>query len=53
MILVGMATPDEKFTSYYENMLHLTEDMPTTVFVLAGQEISFGEVLIPKETMAT
>lgn len=52
MILLGMATPDEHFTEYYESMLELTKDMPTSVFVLAGQEISFGEVLIPQETMA-
>ena len=53
LILLGMATPGKDFTSYYENMLSLTEDMPTTVFVLAGQEISFGEVLIPQDTMTS
>ncbi len=53
LILLGMATPGDDFTGYYENMLHLTEEMPTTVFVLAGQEISFGEVLIPQDTMST
>lgn len=53
LILLGMATPGEDFTVYYEKMLSLTEEMPTTVFVLAGQEISFGEVLIPQETMTT
>lgn len=53
LILLGMATPGDDFTGYYENMLHLTEEMPTTVFVLAGQEISFGEVLIPQDTMTT
>lgn len=53
MVMLGMATPDENFTKYYESMLHLTKNMPTSVFVLAGQEISFGEVLIPKETMSS
>lgn len=53
LILLGMATPGDDFTVYYEKMLSLTEEMPTTVFVLAGQEISFGEVLIPQETMTT
>lgn len=53
LILLGMATPGDDFTGYYENMLHLTDNMPTTVFVLAGQEISFGEVLIPQDTMTT
>lgn len=53
LILLGMATPDENFTTYYEKMLLLTQDMPSTVFVLAGQEISFGEVLIPQDTMCS
>lgn len=53
LILLGMATPGDDFTGYYENMLHLTKEMPTTVFVLAGQEISFGEVLIPQDTMSS
>jgi amino acid transporter len=52
MIMLGMATPGDEFTDYYESMLELTKDMPTSVFVLAGQEISFGEVLIPQETMS-
>ncbi|MFV1883238.1 MAG: Na-K-Cl cotransporter [Balneola sp.] len=52
LVLLGMATPDDKFAEYYENMLHLTEGMPSTAFVLAGQEISFGEVLIPQDTMS-
>lgn len=51
LIFLGMATPGEDFTKYYEKMLLQTKDMPTTVFVLAGQDISFGEVLIPKDTM--
>lgn len=53
LILVGMATPDENFSLYYEKMLKLTEEMPATVFVLASQDISFGEILIPQETMTT
>ena len=52
LVLLGMATPDDNFAEYYENMLHLTEGMPSTAFVLAGQEISFGEVLIPQDTMS-
>tara|TARA_Y100001935_G_scaffold255660_1_gene270656 strand:- start:2505 stop:4745 length:2241 start_codon:yes stop_codon:yes gene_type:complete len=52
LIMLGMATPDDHFMDYYESMLNLTKDMPTSVFVLAGQEISFGEVLIPQETMS-
>tara|TARA_R110000868_G_scaffold294140_1_gene554688 strand:+ start:18184 stop:20427 length:2244 start_codon:yes stop_codon:yes gene_type:complete len=51
LILLGMATPGKEFTKYYEKMLSQTKDMPTTVFVLAAQDISFGEVLIPKDTM--
>ncbi|MEQ9309214.1 MAG: Na-K-Cl cotransporter [Balneolaceae bacterium] len=52
LIFLGMATPGKGFTEYYEKMLLQTQGMPTTVFVLAGQDISFGEVLIPNDTMA-
>ncbi|GAB5409845.1 MAG: Na-K-Cl cotransporter [Balneolaceae bacterium] len=53
LIFLGMAIPGEDFTTYYEKMLLQTQDMPTTVFVLAGQDISFGEVLIPQDTMSS
>ncbi len=49
LIFMGMATPDENFISYYENIQKNLEGLPTAVLVLAGREISFGEVLMQQE----
>lgn len=46
---IGMATPEENFTQYYQNLQELTKNLPTTAFVLAGQDISFGDVLLKPE----
>ena len=51
LVIMGLAKPDENFVSNYENIHEMTKDMPTTLFVLAGQDISFGDVLVPKDTM--
>src|SRR6056297_114956 len=49
LIFMGMATPDDRFVSYYENSQNVLEGLPTTILVLAGREISFGEVLMQQE----
>lgn len=49
LIFMGMATPDENFVSYYENIQRTLEGLPSTILVLAGREISFGEVLMQQE----
>jgi hypothetical protein len=49
LIFMGMATPDENFVSYYKNLQRTLEGLPSTVLVLAGREISFGEVLMQQE----
>jgi amino acid transporter len=51
LIVLGMATPNDQFKSHYENMQNFTKGLPSVAFVLAGQEISFGDVLIPQDTM--
>ncbi len=51
LIFLGMAEPGEDFGSYFQDQLNQVADLPTTVFVLAGQDISFGEVLIQKDRM--
>jgi amino acid transporter len=51
LIMLGLATPDENFKSYYESLQEMAQDLPTTAFVLAGQDISFGDVLIQQDTM--
>lgn len=51
-IFLGMAQPDEHFVLYYQHLQELTKNLPTTIFVLAGQDISFGDVLLKKEESA-
>ncbi len=46
LVFLGMARPDENFTAYYSNMQRRVQDLPTTILALAGQDVSFGEVLI-------
>lgn len=49
LILLGMATPGEDFAAYYETIQERLEGMPTTALVLAGEEMSFGEVLLQQD----
>ncbi|GAB2771421.1 Na-K-Cl cotransporter [Salinimicrobium soli] len=49
LIFMGLAKPDENFEEYYQNMQVRLKGMPTTVMVLAAEEISFGEVLLQQD----
>ncbi len=49
LVFLGMATPDENFSSYYRKMQTRIKDLPTTVLALAAQDVSFGEVLVKHE----
>jgi len=51
LVFLGLAEPDENFESYYEKVQDRVDGLPTTILALAAQEISFGEVLIKKDTM--
>jgi len=51
LIFMGMATPNEEFIQYFEKVQERIDQLPTTVLALAAQNISFGEVLIKKDTM--
>jgi amino acid transporter len=51
LIIMGMAEPDDDFPDYYHSMLEQTENLPTSILVLAAEDISFGEVLIQEDTM--
>jgi len=53
LVMLGMAKPEniDNFRSYYETLQKRTAGLPTTLFVLAAEEIQFGEVLIQKDTM--
>ncbi len=45
VVFLGMATPSENFADYYRTLRARTEGLPSTVFVLAAEEIGFEEVL--------
>lgn len=41
---MGLAMPDEHFEENYDRMHALALGMPTTVFVLASEDLDFGEI---------
>ncbi len=47
LIMLGMAIPGENFDyrQYYDRLAENTKNLPSTLFVLASQEVEFGEVL--------
>ncbi|MDZ7716260.1 MAG: Na-K-Cl cotransporter [Balneolaceae bacterium] len=49
LIFMGMAEPSENYASYFENLQIRLKNLPTTVLVLAAEEISFGEVLMQED----
>jgi amino acid transporter len=50
LVLMGMATPDDGFREYYDTLLERTQGLPSTVFVLAAEEIAFSEVLLQRDS---
>lgn len=46
LVFLGLAEPQENFVTYYERVLRRTEGLPSTVFVLASEELAFREVLL-------
>lgn len=49
LVFLGMAEPGEHFTTYYESLQQRLSGLPTTIMVLAAEEISFGEVLMQQD----
>jgi amino acid transporter len=45
LVMLGMAEPDEDFATYFEALRLRTRGLPTTMYVLAAEEIGYGEVL--------
>jgi hypothetical protein len=47
LVLMGMRRPEEPggYADYYRALQERTEGLPTTLFVLAGEEITFRDVL--------
>lgn len=50
LIFLGMATPNENYTEYYEKLQALTTGLPTTIFVLAAPDFAFSDVLSESPT---
>jgi hypothetical protein len=49
LIFMGLAKPNSHFEKYYQKMQQRLHGLPTTVLVLAAEEISFGEVLLQQD----
>lgn len=49
LVFLGMAEPNEHFADYYKSCQTRLKDLPTTVLVLAAEEISFGDVLLQED----
>ena len=54
LVLLGMAPPIDKgdFVLYYESLRTRAAGLPSTVFVLAAEEIAFREVLLQRDTVS-
>ncbi|MGB7786455.1 MAG: Na-K-Cl cotransporter [Salinimicrobium sp.] len=50
LVCLGMAIPDENFEAYYTRMQQRLEGLPSSILVLAAEEISFGEVLMQQDS---
>lgn len=49
LVFMGMAEPDENFVNYYESIQERLRNLPTTALVLAGEKLSFGEILMQQD----
>ncbi|MDJ0553337.1 MAG: amino acid permease [Microcoleaceae cyanobacterium MO_207.B10] len=45
LIFLGIRTPGENFTEYYQDLQAKTANLPSTVFVLAAPGFAYGEIL--------
>jgi hypothetical protein len=48
-VLLGMREPDDGFLGYYERMRDAVEGMPTAAFVLAAEDMPFGDIVVNPE----
>lgn len=46
IVFLGLPDPDEGFADYYAGLQKRTEGLPTTVFALAAEDVSFKEVIL-------
>ncbi len=49
LIFLGMAKPEDNFIAYYEDLQRMIQGLPSTIFVLASEELAFEEILLQYE----
>ena len=49
LIFLGLAKPEDDFVSYCEELQRRIEGLPTTIFVLASEDMAFEEILLQYE----
>jgi amino acid transporter len=45
LVLLGLAAPHDNFSQYYASLHARTANLPTTIFVLASEDLAFAELL--------
>lgn len=45
LVFLGLAEPGDRFEEYYTTLQKRTAGLPTTAFVLAAEDLAFGEVI--------
>jgi hypothetical protein len=45
-VFLGLADPGSNFAEYYSSLMERTSGLPTTLFVLAAEDLAFREVLL-------
>jgi hypothetical protein len=45
LVFLGLATPSDDFCAYYLDLKRRTDSLPTTMFVMASEDLEFSEVL--------
>ncbi len=51
IIFMGMAQPHDGYVEYFEQTFARIRQLPTTILVLASQELKFSEVLLQQELL--
>lgn len=46
LVFLGMAEPNDDYRAYYSGLQKQSANLPTTIFVLAAEELEFGEVIM-------
>ncbi|MCF8401976.1 MAG: hypothetical protein K9G45_11495 [Bacteroidales bacterium] len=44
-MVLELKTPDDNFIDYYTDLIEKVKELPTTMFVLASQDLNFDEIL--------